>query len=275
MSITAVHHGRSVEPISGPSGGSVDRDLFRVHVMRKTKKFSPGHPSLFGLSRSKLENFMNCPRCFYLDRRLGIEPPSGPPFSINLAVDHLLKKEFDDCRVRGVPHPYIAQAGLDAIPYSDARMDDWRNNFKGVRVAHEGSGFEVYGAVDDLWFDRQSGEVIVADYKATAKDGEVSLDADWQISYKRQMEVYQWLLRRNSLKVADTGYFVYCNGDRSRSDFGGVMQFSVKVIPYTGDDTWVEDALLNARHCLDGELPESTPNCKQCAYLSDVKAMGI
>ena len=83
--------------------------------MRKTKKFSPGHPSLFGLSRSKLENFMNCPRCFYLDRRLGIEPPSGPPFSINLAVDHLLKKEFDDCRVRGVPHPYIAQAGLDAL----------------------------------------------------------------------------------------------------------------------------------------------------------------
>jgi hypothetical protein len=49
----------------------------------------------------------------------------------------------------------------------------------------------------------------------------------------------------------------------------------VKVIPYTGDDTWVEDALLNARDCLVGELPESTPNCKQCAYLSDVKAMGI
>ena len=89
------------------------------------------------------------------------------------------------------------------------------------------------------------------------------------------MEVYQWLLRFNGLKVAATGYFVYCNGDRSRSDFGGVMRFSVKVIPYTGDDTWVEAALLKARQCLDGELPESTPNCKQCSYLSDVKAMGI
>jgi len=243
--------------------------------MRKTKKYLPGQPSLFGLSRSKLENFMNCPRCFYLDRRLGIEPPSGPPFNLNLAVDHLLKKEFDDCRERGISHPYIELAGLDAIPYNDFRLDDWRNNFKGVRVAHEASGFDFFGSVDDLWLDRQSGKVIVADYKATAKDGEVGLDADWQIAYKRQVEVYQWLLRRNGLEVADTGYFVYCNGDRSQTNFGGVMRFLVKVLSYTGDDSWVEGALLDARRCLEGDIPAHTPGCKQCVYLSDASSLGL
>ena len=29
---------------------------------------------------------------------------------------------------------------------------------------------------------------------------------------KRQMEIYQWLLRKNGFKVSDTGYFVYANG---------------------------------------------------------------
>lgn len=243
--------------------------------MRKRNLYRPGSDGLFPLSRSKLENFLNCPRCFYLDRRLGVEPPTGPPFTLNSAVDHLLKKEFDEYRARATPHPYIEQAGLDAIPYSDSRLEDWRNNFRGVRVAHAASGFEFFGAIDDLWLDRRSGEVIVVDYKATAKDGEVGLDADWQIAYKRQMEIYQWLLRQNGIKVADTGYFVYCNGDRSQVNFGGAMRFLVKVIPYIGDDSWIEDALLNARSCLEGEIPKPTLGCEQCAYLSDIKTLGI
>lgn len=165
--------------------------------------------------------------------------------------------------------------GLDAIPYNDSRLDDWRNNFKGVRVAHVASGFEFFGAVDDIWLNRQTGEVIVVDYKATAKDGEVGLDADWQVAYKRQMEVYQWLLRKNGLKVAATGYFVYCNGDRSQDDFGGTMRFLVKVIPYTGDDSWVGAALMDAHRCLEGNIPEPTSGCKQCSYLLDIKRLGI
>jgi len=44
----------------------------------------------------------------------------------------------------------------------------------------------------------------------------VTLDAEWQDGYKRQMEIYQWLLRQNGLKVSDTGYFVYCNGKTDR-----------------------------------------------------------
>lgn len=246
-----------------------------VVIMRQKNLYRPGSGSLFKLSRSKLENFLVCPRCFYIDRRLGVEAPGGPPFTLNAAVDHLLKKEFDGFRAKGAPHPYIKQAGIDAIPYDDPRLEDWRSNFKGVRIAHPSSGFEFFGAVDDLWLDRQSGEVIVVDYKATAKDGQVGLDADWQIAYKRQMEIYQWLLRQNGLKVADTGYFVYCNGDRSKSDFGGAVHFEVSVLPYRGDASWVEGALLSAKRCLDGALPKPAADCEQCAYLSDVKTLGI
>ena len=46
--------------------------------------------------------------------------------------------------------------------------------------------------------------LIVVDYKATSKNSEVNLDAEWQIGYKRQMEFYQYLLRNNGFKVSDT-----------------------------------------------------------------------
>lgn len=203
-------------------------------------------------------------------------PPSGPPFSINSAVDYLLKKEFDDYRARQEPHPYMVAAGLNAVPYQDPRLDEWRENFKGIRVKHEASGFELSGAVDDLWIDRDTNELIVVDYKATAKDGEVSLDADWQIGYKRQMEFYQWLLRSIGFKVSRTGYFVYCNGDKAEPAFNGVVRFKVSLIPYQGDDAWIEPELLRARSVLSADSPpNSSETCQQCAYLSDILSLNL
>lgn len=244
--------------------------------MPSKKLFKPGSDKPFALSRTGLEKFVNCPRCFYLHQRLGVKPPTGPTFSINSAVDHLLKKEFDHYRALGQPHPYMTEAGLNAVPYADLRIESWRNNFKGVRAMHEPSGFEVFGAIDDVWIDQESGQLVVADYKATAKGSEVNLDSDWQAGYKRQIEVYQWLLRQTGFDVSDTGYFVYCNGDKSAARFDGVVRFKVTLIPYTGSDSWVEGALQKARACLEADVPpEAASDCKQCAYLEDVKALNL
>ena len=244
--------------------------------MRTRNLFKPDAAKPFRLSRSRIESFLNCPRCFYIDRKLGVEPPSGPPFTINTAVDHLLKKEFDAYRERGEPHPYMVQAGLDAIPFAHPKLDEWRENFKGVRHVHPASGFELSGAIDDLWQERGTGRLMVADYKATAKDGEVGIDAAWQISYKRQMEFYQWLLRQNGFEVSDTGYFVYCNGDRSQDRFDGVVRFRISIIPYRGSDDWVEPALMGARSCLESDTPPAAAtDCKQCAYLDDIGKLAL
>ncbi|MBJ7391139.1 MAG: hypothetical protein JHC85_06200, partial [Chthoniobacterales bacterium] len=63
------------------------------------------------MSRTKVERFRDCPRCFYLDEKLKIRRPPGPGFSINSAVDTLLKKEFDIHRAAGTPHPLMNAAG--------------------------------------------------------------------------------------------------------------------------------------------------------------------
>ncbi len=237
-----------------------------IPVKRTRNLYIPGTAKPFKLSRSKIESFLNCPRCFFLDRRLGIGQPSGPPFNLNSAVDRLLKKEFDRYRAQAQPHPLMQAHGIDAIPYADARLEEWRENFKGVTHHHAATNLIITGAVDDLWIDPK-GKVSVVDYKATSKDGEVNIDADWQISYKRQMEIYQWLLRRNGLTVSATGYFVYCNGRRDRDGFDGKLEFSVKIIPYVGDDGWVEDCIVSAQRCLSSDdIPPHNAACEFCNY---------
>lgn len=210
---------------------------------------------------------MNCPRCFYVDNKLGTARPPGFPFNINSAVDALFKKEFDFHRERQTPHPIMEEYGVDAVPFQHEKMDVWRENFKGVETFHEPTGFTVSGAVDDLWVNKD-GEVIVVDYKATSKEGRIdALDADWHIGYKRQMEVYQWLLRQNGLKVSNSGYFVYANADRDREMFDNKLDFEVTLIEHVGDDSWVEPTLLNIKTCLDDpRVPKASDDCEYCQY---------
>jgi len=226
----------------------------------------------FRLSRSKIDLFLNCPRCFYFDRKLGIGRPPGFPFSLNSAVDKLLKKEFDLHRANGTKHPLIEAYGLDAIPFNHKDMDMWRDSLRrGITFLHEPTNLMITGGVDDVWVS-PDGELIIVDYKATSKESEVSLDAEWQIGYKRQMEMYQWLFRRNGFKVSNTGYFVYCNGDADKEAFDGKLEFDIKLIPYTGDDSWVEKTIFDAYKCLNSDtIPEADGNCDYCNYIESVR----
>lgn len=219
------------------------------------------------LSRSKIDLFLECPRCFYLDNKLGVKRVPGFPFALNSAVDFLLKQEFDAHRVRGEQHPLQTEYRVNARPASHPELDEWRRNFGGVKHQHQPTGLLVCGAIDDLWINDQE-EYVVVDYKATAKEEAVkALDKDWQDGYKRQMEVYQWLLRHNDLKVSDTGYFVYCTGKLDRQAFDKKIEFDINLIPYTGDDSWVEKTLQDIKECLDGkDLPAAGRQCDHCTY---------
>ena len=237
--------------------------------MAAAKLFDPKSDKPFALSRTKVELFVDCPRCFYLDRRLGIGRPAGFPFSLNSAVDALLKREFDEYRRKGETHPLMAQAGINAVPHAHPQLETWRSNFKGVRALHEKTNFELFGAIDDLWRDLGSGELIVADYKATSKAGEVTIDAEWQDSYKRQMEFYQWLLRNRGHTVSNRGWFVYCNGRKDLPAFDSRLEFTIRLLPYDGNDGWVEDTLHAIRETLSAaEPPKPDAECEYCEYVS-------
>lgn len=236
----------------------------------RSPAYRPGQKAVHKLSRSKIELFTQCPRCYWLGERLKIKRPSSPPFRINSAVDELLKKEFDTYRLQAKAHPMMLDNQIKAIPYAHDDLDKWRHNFTGVSFHHQPTNLYLFGAIDDLWVN-EAGQLIVVDYKATAKDAEVSIDADWQMAYKRQIEVYQWLLRANGFDVSDTGYFVYCNGRLDLDGFNDRIEFRTKIIAYTGDDAWVEPTVLKMKDCLESNMPAVGAaamggSCEFCAY---------
>jgi len=236
-------------------------------VIKKRGLFVPGAAKPFKISRSQIEAFCECPCCFWLNHRAGIRRPSSPPFLINTLVDKMLKVEFDACRAAGTPHPIMVANNIDAVPMRHPDLDDWRNNFRGMQYLHTPTNLLVTGAIDDLWINPAS-EVSIVDYKATAKKDGVNLDADWQISYKRQMEVYQWLARMMGLRVSDTGYFVYCNG-QDTNGFDERIKFAISVLPYTGNNAWVAPTLAELKACLlSNVMPTPPVDCEFCGYVN-------
>jgi RecB family exonuclease len=239
--------------------------------MSKHKTFIIKFSEPFKLSRSKIDDFIKCPRCFYLDRKLGIGHPSIPGYTLNSAVDALLKKEFDIHRAKNRAHPLMKAYGLRLVPYAHEKMDIWRENFKGVQFYHEPTGFLLFGAVDDIWVDKK-GVLYVVDYKATSTAADFDLESKYKQGYKRQMEIYQWLLRHNGFKVSDTGYFVACNGRKDRAAFDAKLEFKVEIVPYKGDDSWVEKTVIAAHKCLSAaKPPKSGKDCEYCAYVEQAK----
>jgi len=256
---------------------------------------SAASPNPFPISRSKLELFHSCPRCFWLDRVAGIGRPGLPAFTLNSQVDAILKREFDRHRTAGTPHPYMAEHGLGhMVPLDHERMDEWRANFTGVRTTKH--GLLLFGAVDDIWQAGEGERAVwhVVDYKATATNHEITpelfLVDIYKGAYVRQMAIYQWLLGELGHPVSTRGFFVYENGNNSAETLltggpdespRGIPLKPVTIIEIdTADDNviiegdridrhWVEKLVIGAKACLELKAPPAPGEyCDYCAYSS-------
>lgn len=239
--------------------------------MARRTQYDPDNRAMT-FSRTALDDFIKCPRCFYLHRRLGISVPSGPMSGLPTVVDGLLKREFDRYRTAQEPHPLMVALPGDLVPFAHPDLDGWRKRSPGVRVLHEASGFEVTGALDDVWISRDAGVLHIVDYKTTSSADGPSTEVGDQ--YRRQIEIYQWLLRGNDLAVSPIGYLLYENADRTADSFDGVLRFAATVVPCEGDAAWIDEALVAARACLDADTPPvADAACKVCDYVDRVSAV--
>ena len=236
---------------------------------RQKNLYQPHSSQPFRLSRGKIDLFLECPRCFYLDRRLGLARPSMPGFALNSAVDKLLKNEFDLLRKKGQAHELMKRYGIDAVPFDHPDLPIWRDDvyqFVGASVVHQPTNFEVCGIVDDVWINKK-GELIIVDYKATSTSQKISLDDEYKKMFKKQMEVYQWIFKQMGFKVAETGYFVYANAGRNRPRFDARLEFELLLLPHKGNTSWVEPTLFEIKKCLESDtLPPASPDCEYCEY---------
>ena len=240
----------------------------------RRKLFDPKSNEPFAISRTGLEQFMRCPRCFYQHRRLGVSPPKMVPLTLAVATDALLKNEFDAIRGTDSKHHVWKIHGLNVSAYAHRDIELWRNNFKGIRVLHEETNLEVFGAVDDVWQNDKTSELHIVDYKSTSKKGDPSIEEGaFGEAYKRQMEIYQWLFGALGHKVSRVGYFLYVNGLKDGGFYNsknqGQMSFRTTIIEYVGDYSWVEGVIKRAKDCLMSEAtPVSEGGCDNCRYFA-------
>ena len=258
--------------------------------MAKKIRYRPNQNETFPLSRSKVEQFLKCPRCFYLStiERYDIATPSGPMSYIPTALDEILKNFHDVYRERQEPTPYMTDRGVEVVPFQHEKMKDWRHRNKGIRYFHEATNLELYGAIDDAWKSRKNDELFVVDYKSTTvkrkkdyKTGilgpEIEPDlnekgAPYKYWYKRQIEFYQWLFRKNDFNVSNTAYFLFCSGIyHNINEFNEKMDFRIKIVEHAGDGTWVDETIINIKNVLDSEeTPDSRESCDYCNYAQKI-----
>lgn len=238
---------------------------------RRTNLYDSKSPVPFNVSRSKIDLFIECPQCFYLDRKLGIGRPDMPGWSLNSAVDILLKNEFDILREQKKPHALMSYYNIDAVPFWHPNLHIWRDDVNkkvGASVLHKATNLNICGIIDDIWQNSKTEELHIIDYKSTSTNGEVSLDGEYKEGYKRQMAVYQWIFRKMGFSISHIGYFVYANGIKDYGKtFNDKLEFKTTIIPYTADDSWVEPTILDIKKCLDMDsIPEPSQDCKYCSY---------
>jgi len=241
---------------------------------RKGSVYIKGTNEKFKISRSKFSSFLDCKRCFYLDRVKGLKDPGMPGWSLNIAVDELLKKEFDLLREQRKPHPIFKKHNLNLVPFQHEKMDHWRNSLTGgISYLDEDTNIEIHGGVDDIWYDLDKEELVVVDYKAQSSNTEVEtksyLESIYHQGYKVQMDIYVHILRKMGFKVSDTSYFYVCNAEKSSDKFEGKLKFTMTLVPYVTDTSWVQDNINDMKKTLElDSVPEINKSCEKCMYLN-------
>lgn len=254
-------------------------------MTRHRGKFNIDITEPYELSRSRIENFVKCPACFYMQQVEGIQFPSIPGFNINEATDILLKKDFDYYREKKQSHPFLENQGYShLVPYQHQHFELWTQSMhfgaeNRMHHDHLETNIRVGGGLDDVWFNKNTSKIHIVDYKSTSQkkdNGPINLDDRWKGAYKRQMDLYVWVMRKKGFDVDNIGFFLYCDGNRFSHQFflnekNAMMEFKITLIEYETNISWIEKTLGNIHKCLRlHKRPQHSENCEYGIFLNQL-----
>jgi len=234
----------------------------------RIRRFNPDSENPFTVSRSRIQNFLDCPRCFCLQNKLAIKALKTLPFRLNSATDVLLKKTFDSARRKQEVHRYFKKKNINLVPFKHEKID-----FKGVKYHYKKANLMVQGAVDDILINLKTKELSPVEFKSTqTKDGDQVkyLGKPHHKFWKNQLEIYGYLLEKNGFKISEDSYIVFCNAEINTEEWNEKLNFDVQVINYKMDYKWVEPTLDKIKELLiQNSLPNfsDTDDCDMCRYL--------
>lgn len=220
------------------------------------------------LSPNSLNLYYECPLCFWLDKRQGIKRPQPYPYALNAAVDMLLKKEFDEYRKKGELHPLLAAYNIPAKLFSNQKLlDEWRNNFKGIRYYDSALGATLFGAVDDV-LEFSDGKLAPLDYKSTGSKVPTVYDR-----FQLQMDIYTYLLEKNGYQTAKKGCLAFYVVDKENG-FEDKLPFKKEIQLIDTDPSYVQKLFEEAVNFLYKDAPAShNADCQYGQWLKSIEQL--
>lgn len=210
------------------------------------------------LSPNSLNLFLECPHCFWLDKKKGIRRPQPYPYALNAAVDVLLKEEFDTYRAKKEPHPLLLANNINARLFpNQSLLNQWRSNFDGIRYYDEEVGATIFGAVDDV-LEFEDGKLAPLDYKSTG-----SKVANIYDRFQLQMDTYTFLLEKNGFSTPRKGYLAFYIVDK-KNGFGDRLPFRKELHEIDTDPSDVYQIFKDAVSVLNRVTPP--PHSPECGY---------
>jgi len=157
------------------------------------------------------------------------------------------------------------------VPYKHKDLERWRSNFQGIRYKSMEHNYDFGGAVDDIW-QKKNGHLIIVDVKATSRNNfdwpETFNKYEYAKAYKRQLEMYQWLFKKNGFQVAKEAYLLYFNGKKNEELFNNQLNFEVHLIKLDCSTSWVENKIIDTVNLLRSDnFPKPSLTCEYCNYL--------
>jgi hypothetical protein len=240
-------------------------------------------PEYREFSWSDLKLSLQCRRCFFNAKRTGIRPPvaDSEGFALPKAIDQLLKKEFDQYRMRKQQHPIMS--GTNIIrPLCHKKLRKWQIAWSaeekkkfGIQFRNVWENWLAYGGIDDVWINDKK-ELVVVEYKTLALD-RVAQDfsnVPYLEMYKKQVTFYAWLLRKRNYPVCSTGYILFYNAITGGDSFNCKLDFEQLLLEFQIDDSWIQTEIDEALQCLEKKAaPPSASNCRICKYFATLTTM--
>lgn len=214
------------------------------------------------LSPNSLNLFLECPCCFWLEKRQGIRRPPPYPYALNTAVDVLLKEEFDEYRRKGEAHPLLIAHNIPAKLFPNQNLlNQWRSNFSGIRFYDKDLDATLFGAVDDI-LQFPDGKLAPLDYKSTGSSAANVYDR-----FQLQMDIYTHLLEKNGFATPRKGYLAFYIVDKENG-FVDRLPFRKELHEIETNPNGIIDIFKDAVSALrQTEAPAHSQDCQFGSWL--------
>ena len=199
---------------------------------------------------------------------MGIKRPPPYPYALNSAVDTLLKEEFDAYRARKLIHPLLKENNIKAHLFENQKLlNQWRNNYAGIRYFDQELQATLFGAVDDvLEFD--DGKIAPLDYKSTGSNVASIYDR-----FQLQLDTYTFLMEKNGYKTPRKGYLAFYVVDKSKG-FIDRLPFRKEFMEINTNPSDIYEIFKDAVEVLRKDSPPAhSADCKFGKWLAEAGKM--